>query len=583
MERMRLESEEPPPGEEKLVLWQRAEPLASGGSVGLWRVTLEEGGSALLQIYPEIRRGHARRRFAAAAERRARLAEHPCLVAVTGVDLGGRADVMLEDTAGEPLPRLLDRGALSPETATSVFRDVVDALDALDRSGLPPVDLSPADILVVGDRGLLLGDVGLYAETFGGRCRDLDHAAPERVAADGALAEGPVGQLIGRASSRRALRPTPESMGYSFASVLLAALTDTSGSVPEDTDGDRLAQLAPGLRHVFDRALSDDPRRRYRTPAMVMDALEAAVALEEPPGQTVAYLPRGRRSPPRPAWLIGGGVLAAAIAGAAIGMATASDPAGPATLAGNGLGIDAPAGWSRAPANTAPFDAGPDALVARPASEPRASLTATRSGEALLAGLADVEPDAVDLAGHAAWHYPGAELGDGTADVYAIETSAGPIVATCQAPETARGLLATCGGALATLTVRDAHVLPLGGDGDSRTELADTLSALRRDRGRGRQALAAAERPYGQAIAAERLARAFARAAAAVSALDAMGPPGAQARLISALDATEGAYGSLASAARDRSSASYRLATRKVADGEREVSDAVAALSLAAD
>jgi|GEM_PF-3948646 len=579
---MQLDADaEQTPGEEGRSLWRHAQPLAGDGTVDLWRVTLEDGGSALLQIYPLISRPHARRRFVSAVERRAKLPEHPRVVSVAGVDVVGRSDVMLANAAGKPLSALLDRQPLSPEIATSVFRDVAEALSALERAGLPPVDLSAADVLVDGDRGLLLGDAGLYAETFNGRCRDLDHAAPERVAAQHAYADGRVGHLIGLAGSRRAVRPTAESMTYSFASVLRTALEGPSDEA--DPDEDR-ASAHPGLAHVFERALSDDPRRRYRTPAMVLDALEAAIALHEPPRQAVPEFTPRRRTRPGPAWLVGGGLLVAVVAGAALGaMTTASDPSGPVTLTAAGLSVQAPTGWSLASAGDASFDPGPDALVARSASEPHVTLTVTRSGEALLATLADIEPTPVDLAGRGAWRYPDADVGDVAADVYAIETTAGPIVAACQAPPAAgRSLLSACGGIVGTLAVRDARVLPLGGDSDTRAELADVLAGLESEQGQGRRALATASRPYGQAVAADRLARTYDRARDAAAAIDPVGPPGAHARLISALAITQRAYASLAAAARVRSSGAYRRASGSVADGERDVSEAVAALSLTA-
>src|SRR5215218_7084749 len=281
---MQLDADaEQTPGEEGRSLWRHAQPLAGDGTVDLWRVTLEDGGSALLQIYPLISRPHARRRFVSAVERRAKLPEHPRVVSVAGVDVVGRSDVMLANAAGKPLSALLDRQPLSPEIATSVFRDVAEALSALERAGLPPVDLSAADVLVDGDRGL----------------------------------------LIGLAGSRRAVRPTAESMTYSFASVLRTALEGPSDEA--DPDEDR-ASAHPGLAHVFERALSDDPRRCYRTPAMVLDALEAAIALHEPPRQAVPEFTPRRRTRPGPAWLVGGGLLVAVVAGAALGaMTTASD------------------------------------------------------------------------------------------------------------------------------------------------------------------------------------------------------------------------------------------------------------------
>lgn len=570
--------------------WQPVEPLATAGSVALWRATRENGGSALLRLYPRFQRQDTWRRFRSVAARRSRLPDITQLVAVSGVGSYGRPHLLLEDPVGEPLATRIEREPLSPQVALQVFADVAAGLDALAHAGVPPVDLSPADVFVVGDRGALLADVGTLGEVLRGRCLNLDHAAPERAAMAERGGDGPIGQLLARLSPWHAPRPTTATMSYSFTSVLQAALAGPAAGAA--------APLPPRLRRVIERTLAPRYRRRYRSPGQVVKAFRAALESNEPeqaPSERI-----GAPSEPapsaadsaaeRPARGLGrrasalvavSVVAAAAAAGTIAGVATTpSDPPGPSRLTGDGLSVRAPAGWTRAPASAAPFDAGSKALVVRSPIGPRAGLTVTRSAGPLLARLPGAEPGAVELAGGDAWRYAGVRVGGAPADVYVLDTAAGPVAAACLAPDaTGRETLAICGGVVGTLRVRDVKAVALGGSATARARLDRALDALSRDRRRGRQALASAGRSPGQAAAASRLSAAYARAGGTVATGTTVGAPGDRRRLVAALEATEGSYADLAAAARSRDPGAYDSARRQIAEHERDVRAAVAALA----
>jgi hypothetical protein len=564
-------------GEGRLAGWQLDAVLSSGGPVSLWRVSARDGAGALLRRYPHPERDETSQRFVAYVTWRAQMPDHPRLVGVTAADRTGLPHVLLEDPGGETLATRIEHGALEPDMALRIFGDVADALAALARADIRPVDLSPADVLVVEGRGMLLADVGIFGEAFGGRCPDLRHAAPERMATGRRGADGWIGLALARLGPRFAARPTSASLTYSFASVLEAALDGPAPAGRSDAD----ARVPNGFDPVLRRALAHRPRDRHRDPAAVVEELAAAPRHEPPRASAARPVAASRWSRGRQVAAIGGCVLVAAVAGLAVGLAsTPDDPPRPVTLASDGLSVEAPAGWARARASDAPFDAGADALVIRAASKAGGGLTVTRSGGALLASLPEAKQQAVRLGGRGAWRYAGVPIGAGTGDVYLVETVAGPIVAACHGQgKGRRASLATCGAIVGTLRSRDGRALPLGGETDARAALAATLTALGGRRARARQALAGAGTRRGQAAAADRLAGAYARTGAAASRAGAVGPPGASARLVARLAAIRRSYAALAAAARAGRAARYRAVSVEVGERERALREDIAVVS----
>jgi hypothetical protein len=566
-------------------VWQPIEPLATGGSVELWRATRESGGSALLRLYPRFQRQDTWRQFKTVATRRAQIPGHSQLVAVDRVGSYGRPHLLLDDPVGEPLATRVEREPLSPAVALQVFEDVATALDALARAGVPPLELSPADVFVAGDRGLLLADVGTLGEVLRGRCLNVDHAAPERVAMAERVHDGAVVRLLARLSPWHAPRPTTATMGYSFASVLRAALVG-----PAETSAGVNALPARAQR-VLDRTLAPRYRRRHSSPARIVKALQKALATPKPttpkpitpepervPTETVTRR-RSRKIGGRVVALVAGCVLAAAAAGGVTGVATTTpDPPGTAAISRDGVSVRVPAGWRAVGPANAPFNAGASALVVQSAANPDVGLTVTRSGQALLASVRGDEPGGVELRDGDAWRYQEARVGGQRMDAYVLATGTGPIVAACHGPAIAVAALATCDGIVSTLRVRNVQAVPLGGAADARAKLADTLAGLNRRRARGRERLATATTRPAQAAAAIGLARAYADSGDAATGAG-VGAPGAQARLTTELAATSRAYSALAAAARGGNAAGYRTARARIAEREQALAGAIAALA----
>jgi hypothetical protein len=594
-------------------VWQPVEPLAASGSVVLWRATDGHDRSALLRLYPSFRGQYNWRHFKTAAARRARLGDDPQLLAIRQVGSYGRPHLLLDDPVGEPLATRVERESLPPELALRVFADVAVGLELLAAAGVPALDLSPADVFIAGDRGLLLADAGLLSEALGGRCLATAHVAPERARTAQPRLDGGAWRALARVSYRHAPRPTAASMTYSFASLLTAAL---AGPAPRGANRQPATERLPvPARRALERALAGQPWRRHRSPTKLVAALRQAFAEDEAldagraaPATVTANGARsangsrpsngataangaaaptrggsaGRRPVARRTLALGAAAVAvAALAGAAAGIATtAPDPPPAATLARAGLSVTAPAGWTLLDRAAAPFDAGTQTLTAQaPGGRGDARLTVTRAAAPLLTAVAGRVPDAVELRAGPAWRYAEVPLRGTPADVYVLASDGGPVVAACRAP-TAE-LRAACARVVTTLRLAGAAALPLGGGAATRRQATRALAALARSRSTDRGVLAQAPRPRGQALAAARLADAHASAAAAVVRAGAVGPPGTRARLVANLRTTGRSYAALAAAARSGDGAAYAAARRQIERSERTLRRSLVAASRA--
>ncbi|HEX7290507.1 MAG TPA: hypothetical protein VF250_05190, partial [Conexibacter sp.] len=343
-----------------------------------------------------------------------------------------------------------------------------------------------------------------------------------------------------------------------------------------------------------------DPSERYPSPAALAEALGYAVGLDLPRPQRRTRAPRARARPARPAAryrrtvpggrrtgvaLAAAAVLVAAAIGPIAGSAT-TPPDAPAavTLAGAGLSVEAPRGWLRGTAGDGSAALPDPALVAHPAGRSGATaLVVTRTAAPLLAQLADAAHQPVRLGDHDAWRYRDVALEDGSvADVYVLEDGDGPIVAACLGPSDApASLRAACSAALTTLRLDVGSTAALGGDAATRNELARVVDTLDGARTSARRALAAARTGRGQAAAADRLAAAYARAAAGAGRSGTVGAPGDLPRLVEQLEETGRAYAALAAAARATRRTAYAQARGRIEAHERALRDDLAALAAA--
>jgi hypothetical protein len=577
--------------------------LAARGNVGLWLA--DDGGDSssetLLRLYPGLPTLGEWHTLKLAAFQRAHVVDAR-LVPIEQISLDVWPYVSFACSEAESLARRISREPMAPEAAVAMCADVAAALAALGRAGVPRVDVGPADIVLVGGRALLLPDVGLPGGRFAPACIDLDHVAPERAAVIATRAQGRPGDP----------HPIPESVTYALASIVSAAI-----QAPQPVGAD---PPPPQLEVVLRRALDQRVSARYRTPTALVAALGAAVGVL--PSYSGASTPRAtrarrastprttparqasapratsargvraafahRRTKPRgrsvgvsiPAAV----VLAAAAIGAAAGSATtAPDPPAAVTLAGAGLSVEAPRGWLRGAGEDPPAIGGPALVAHPPGRSSAAALVVTRAAAPLLTELADAVPEPVRLGDHGAWRYRDVAVdAESVADVYVLEDGDGSIVAACLGPP---GMPASvreeCSVALTTLHLHTGPAAALGGDTAARRELVRVVEDLDRERERARRALAAAATGRRQAAAADRLATAYARAAAGAERTGTVGAPGELPRLVERLDETGRAYAALATAARATRRTAYTRARERVVAHERALHKDLAALSSA--
>jgi hypothetical protein len=561
---------------------QLRELLAARGEAGLWLAEDDTGRRTLLRLYPGLPKLEEWHTLELAASQLTYAADSR-LVSINEIALDIWPRLSFACEGAESLAQRIAREPTTPEAAVAMCADVTGALAALARAGVPPVDVSPADIVLVGERAKLLADVGLPGGRVAHACIDFDHVAPERAVAIADRARG------AQAPRPAGGSPTAASMTYSLASIVAAAIHGPQqGLAP--------TALHTRLEQVLRRGLAQSPAERYATPAALVEALSDAIGAQRSHRRAAAPRARTLRiSAPRARPSAGDrrvsiAMLAvAALGAAAIGTVTGSattppDPPAPLTLAAAGLSVQAPRAWVRAGADGVPAPLGAPALVARPPGRPGATaLVVTPAAAPLLAQLADAAPEPVRLGVNEAWRYRDVALdAEHVADVYVLDAGDGPILAACLGrPDGSAALRARCAAGLTTLRLPAGRAAPLGGGAAARHALADVVAGLDGARASERRALAAAATGRRQAAAADHLAAAYAHAAADAGKAGTVGAPGQLPRLVDRLKQTGRDYATLARAARATRRTAYAQARERVGADERALARDLAALASA--
>ncbi|GAA3389214.1 hypothetical protein GCM10017752_12740 [Streptomyces roseoviridis] len=238
-----------------------------------------------------------RQNWIARLDREARAAarlKHPGIITVhdriSGPD--GRPWIIMELVNGGSLADLIEaQGALTPQRAVDVGRQVAAALGAAHRMGITHRDIKPANILLEGDR-VVLTDFGIAAlegdatlTATGMIMGTPAFMAPEQVRGLPATAESDLWSL--GATLYAAVEGRPPFEGSAPSAVLVAVVTE------EPAPAVRAGALGP----VLDGLLHKDPAAR-----LTMDQLQDRlndVALTAPPPAAAA--PVTFRTPTMPA------------------------------------------------------------------------------------------------------------------------------------------------------------------------------------------------------------------------------------------------------------------------------------------
>ncbi|HVK88041.1 MAG TPA: serine/threonine-protein kinase [Kofleriaceae bacterium] len=292
----------------------------------------------------------------------------------------GRAFVVMELLEGMPLSRLLETaGALPPQRALSIMRQVLRAVGAAHAKGIVHRDLKPDNIFLLeqeSDEGrdfVKLLDFGIS------KIIDPDlQAAATKLTTTGVVMGTPLymapEQAMGADIDHHAdiyacgvilyemLAGKPPFEGATYA-VLVAKLLTTDPPLLSDVR----PTIAPKLVAAVHRALEKEPQKRYSSAEAFITALPghqsaSAVELAHTMARGKAVRRPGKTRSRR--WPLVAGALAAglATAGGLILWQGGSEPAPPATAQGSA----APAPATPEPPTVAPIETGRIAVTTQP-------------------------------------------------------------------------------------------------------------------------------------------------------------------------------------------------------------------------
>jgi serine/threonine protein kinase len=270
------------------------------------------------------------------------------------------------------------------------------------------------------------------------------------------------------------------------------------------------------------------------------------------------------------------------------------------TMAGRDMSLRVPAGWRplRAPDLGVPFTR-PGAGAPRGRADGpivefglvrgRTAANSTLLPASLLAATGQGPDSApkrtavrLPAQGLQAWRYRGLQpVGTNLRlTLYTVPTSAGVATVVCALPPSAAGALAgQCDAIAGSLRLKRARPYPIGASSSYASTLNGTIGDLQQTAKAQESGLDAAQTLAGQAAAADALARSYAEAAAALSALR-LSPAdrAANARLVAALRGAAAAYRSAAHAGKAGNPDGYRTASAAIPAATAEVNSALSAI-----
>jgi predicted Ser/Thr protein kinase len=267
-----------------------------------------------------------RERFTREALAAARLSGEPHTVTIYDVgEHEERPFIVMEYLRGGSLEdRLREHGAQEPERVLDWLEEAGAALDAAHERGVIHRDVKPGNLLLAGDGTVRVADFGVASATG----LDSLTAAGTVLGTAGYLApEQARGEPTTRATDLYALAVVAFELltgrrPFEADTPTAEAAAHVHAEIPE------ISRQAPGLPReldpVFSRALAKDPAERYASSADLVAALRGGLTAPTAATQVLQPAP----APPRPAGkrfpvpaLVGGALLAAAVAGAGLAAA----------------------------------------------------------------------------------------------------------------------------------------------------------------------------------------------------------------------------------------------------------------------
>ncbi len=270
--------------------------LGEGGMGEVWRATdTKLNRDVAVKVLPETLAQDADRlaRFTREAQVLASL-NHPNIAAIYGVE---ERALIMELVPGQTLAERIAAGPLPPDTALSIARQIVDALEYAHERGVIHRDLKPANIKITPEGRVKVLDFGL-AKAVSPEPSSGDPASSPTLTMRATMG----GVILGTAAymspeQARGQNADKRSDIWSFGVVLYEMLTgrllfaaptisDTLASVL--TREPDLSGIPAQFRPVIERCLRKDPRLRWR------DIGDVRIALDE--GVPVAFPVQPRRS-----------------------------------------------------------------------------------------------------------------------------------------------------------------------------------------------------------------------------------------------------------------------------------------------
>jgi tRNA A-37 threonylcarbamoyl transferase component Bud32 len=275
-----------------------------------------------------------RGRFTREALAAARLSGQPNTVTIFDVgEHEQRPFIVMEYLRGGTLEdRLREHGAQEPARVLDWLEEAASALDAAHANGIVHRDVKPGNLLLTPDGSVRVADFGIASAAgldsltaAGTILGTAGYLSPEQARGEPATpasdlyALGVVAfELLTGRRPFEADSPTAEAASHVHAEV---------PAISEDGD------FPPEVDAVFRRALAKHPAQRYRTGVELVGALREALrggatVTRQLPAAPVAEAPRRRL--PVPA-IVGGALIALALAGAGLAAMLADDDDGNST------------------------------------------------------------------------------------------------------------------------------------------------------------------------------------------------------------------------------------------------------------
>ncbi|MEQ8832954.1 MAG: protein kinase [Miltoncostaeaceae bacterium] len=269
-----------------------AAELGRGGQAVVYRATqIDLDRPVALKVFDagHLTRPGALERFRREAIAAGRL-EHPRIVTVHDAgEVDGRAYIAMRLVPGDTLAaRIARAGALAPEPAMAVLRDIADAVDFAHEHGTVHRDLTPGNILLDPAGGAVLSDFGLVRmDDMPGLTRRGDwlgtaeYVSPEQV--EGEPADAASDRYALAAVAFETLTGRAPFVHREPSAVLLAHVRD---------EPPRASEAAPALPAAVDavlaRGLAKDPGGRPAGARELVDALGVALEVPVPAGRASA-------------------------------------------------------------------------------------------------------------------------------------------------------------------------------------------------------------------------------------------------------------------------------------------------------